>query len=764
MRQDRPLVLSDPKQQRIDFPFQDDEDSIDVRALLKTVWRRKLILIVCILIGGLLAYLVTSQLEPRYQASAKMIFNSQASNVVDVGQAVAVPVAGDNLQNEMQVLQSTRLIERVVDELDLTDSQQFNPFIREREPGFLEWAATQVTLPPELADMAYNLGLLEPPELEEAPLDPEEVERFHKRVVVANVKSGLGLVPVQNSQVLNISYTSANPRTSALIVNTLADLYIIDQLDSKLEATRTATEWLSTRVDELQVGVQEAEEAVEVARAVQSAEAGQSLEITQQQLAALTATLSNAKNEASFAETTYERLRDAILENRDYGAISAFRASSLIQSFRESQEQLLSQRANLLSSVDEEHPTVVRIDAQLAEITSNIDAEANRIVEATRSDWLVAQERQADLEAEVRDLEDKALEQSKQAVAIRQLEREAQARRTLYENFLSRQKETSAQEDLQTPDARVLTPAEIPFGPLTTTVRRTQAMGLIAGALVGFGLIFLLEKLNNSFRSSNQLEDMVGLPVLGSVPAVGKRLSRAKVVRRFLDKPKSSLAEAIRSLRTSILFSNVDNPPKVVLFTSSLPREGKSTTALLMAMTSQQMGRSSIIVDCDLRLPALARVLATDDKKPGLLSLIEGTASLEEAITTDPDTGTKLLMTKPSEPRSSVNAADLLSSKRFENLIKELSETYDRVILDAPPALVVADAKILSAYADAVVFAVRWDHTPHGAVLDGIKDLKSVNAPVAGTVLTLVNEKRAARYAYESYGYYRGRYKDYYIS
>lgn len=364
----------------------------------------------------------------------------------------------------------------------------------------------------------------------------------------------------------------------------------------------------------------------------------------------------------------------------------------------------------------------------------------------------------------MRDLERKALEQSKQAVAIRQLEREAQASRALYENFLARQKETSAQEDLQTPDARVLTPAEIPLIPLTTTVRRTQAMGLIAGALVGLGLILLLEKLNNSFRSSNQLEDLVGLPVLGSVPAIGRRLSRTMVVRRFLDKPKSSLAEAIRSLRTSILFSNVDNPPKVVLFTSALPREGKSTTALLMAMTSQQMGRSSIIVDCDLRLPALARVLETDDDKPGLLSLIEGSASLEDAITTDPETGTRVLMTKPSEPRSSVNAADLLSSKRFENLIKELSETYDRVILDAPPTLVVADARILSAYANAVVFVVRWDHTPHGAVLDGVKDLRSVNAPIAGTVLTLVNEKRAARYAYESYGYYRGRYSDYYIS
>lgn len=740
----------------------DDGPEVDIRAVLKAVWRRKIILFVCIMFGGGLAYLATSQLESRYRAVGRMIFNSQTSNVVDVGQAVTGPLGVDALQNEIEVLKSTGLIKRVVDELNLQDSPRFNPYLRPKEAGLVKWLTSRIPLPPELIEMAYNLGLLQPPAPKGAAPDLVELERFQRRVVVQRVLGGLRLVPVKNSQVLQIAHTSTDPVISARIVNTLADLYIINQLDSKLDAAKTATEWLSFRVDELRVRVQEAELAVEISRAELSAAAGQSLEITQRQLAALSGTLTTTKDAINVAELTFKRLRDAVNEGRDYGAISAFRASSLIQDYRASQKQLISQRTGLLETVPEAHPTIARIDALLNELARNIHAEANRIVEAARSDWLVGQEREAALEIEVRALEEKAQGQSKEAVIIRQLEREAQASRVLYENFLSRLKETSAQEDLQTPDARMLSPAEVPLAPLTTTVRRTQVAGLVAGALIGFGLIFLLEKLNNTYRSTNQLEELTGLPVLGSIPSLGRRMSRTKVVKRFLDKPKSSLAEAVRGLRTSLLFSNVDKPPKVILFTSAVPREGKSTTALLMALTSRQMGRSSIIVDCDLRLPALARILETDTEKPGLLSLIEGSATLDEAITVDPNTGTHLLMTMPSEPRSNVNAADILSSKRFENLISELRERYDRVILDAPPSLVVTDARIASSYADAIAFVVRWDKTPHNAVLDALKELRAINAPIAGTVLSLVNEKRAARYASETYGYYRGNYKDYY--
>ncbi|MCR9152385.1 MAG: CpsD/CapB family tyrosine-protein kinase [Rhodobacteraceae bacterium] len=166
----------------------------------------------------------------------------------------------------------------------------------------------------------------------------------------------------------------------------------------------------------------------------------------------------------------------------------------------------------------------------------------------------------------------------------------------------------------------------------------------------------------------------------------------------------------------------------------------------------------------NLRLPALAKLLRADDGGPGLLSVLEGSASLDEAIFKDAETGLNVLMTKPSEPRSNINAADILSSHKFQALIAELKARYDLVILDTPPVLVVTDARILAREADAVVYVVRWDNTPRGAVTEGLKELKSVNAPIAGLALTLVDESRASRYSYEGYSYYKGRYKDYYVS
>ena len=361
-------------------------------------------------------------------------------------------------------------------------------------------------------------------------------------------------------------------------------------------------------------------------------------------------------------------------------------------------------------------------------------------------------------------LEDRALEQSRNQVRLRQLDREAEASRVLYENFLGRLQETSQQEDLQAADAQIISPAEIPLFPESAAKKRTMILATILGAMLGVGVVFLLERLNNTFRSPLQLEDQTGENVLAVLPAVGSRSHRKDIIDHLRNKPSSSLAEAIRNLRTSILFSNVDQPPKVVMFTSSIPREGKSTTSMLLAMTSKQMGKSAIIVDCDLRLPSLSRLVDHEDDKPGLMGVLDGTAEVSKAIFQDPDTGLHMLMTKPVERHNAINAADVLSSRRFQDLIRALSEAYDLVVLDTPPTLVVTDARILTKMADAVIYAVRWDNTPRGAVQEGLKQLKSVNAPVTGLVLTMVNEARAARYSYDGYGYYEGRYKDYYVS
>ena len=741
----------------------DDDDVIDLRAIFARLWRGKWIILICTLFAGAFGYLTATQYVPIYRATAKVMFDAPGREIIDLGTGPVTPTARNGLQDQIEILRSTNLAEAVVEDLRLDQNPEFNPRLRPPTVTLVDRVREIVTVPEWARDSLRDLGIMEPPAAGGPPPDPEEVAALERRIVTEAVLRRLAIRPVPDSRVIEIGVLSENPRTAATVANTFAEQYIFDQLDARLEATRAATGWLSGRVEELRDRLQVAEEAVESARATQSFQAGQSLEITQQQLQALNATLSVSRNATRTAEATYQRLRAALEDETEYGAIPEFRTSPLIDQVRTRRTELLSQRANLLETVNEDHPAVQRVDTLLEEATRTMRDEAEQIVEAARLEWQSLRQEEADIEADVRALETLALEQSRDAVTIRQLEREAEASRILYENFLSRLQETSQQEQLEEPDARILTRAEPPFAPQTQRQNRTLAVSLIAGALAGIGIIFLLDKLNNTFRSAPQLEQMTGETVLGVIPVVGKRLRRKTVLQRFREKPKSGLAEAVRSLRTSILFSNVDKPPKVVMFTSSVPREGKSTTATLVAMTSRQMGRSAVIVDCDLRLPALADLLGTKSEGPGLLSAIEGTATLEEAIHRDEESGLHVLMTKPSEPRSTVNAADILSSQRFDDMIEELKRTYDLVILDTPPTLAVADPRILSSHADVVVYVVRWDNTPRGAVMEGLKELRTIKAPVGGVVLSMLNETKASRYAYEGYNSYRGRYRNYYV-
>lgn len=738
----------------------EDSDIINIRSLLATMWRGKYIILTSILIAGIIGALIISDLDARYKASATVMFDLQKTNIVDLTEVITSEEFGkDTLQNQIQILRSKGLIQRVIDDQNLARVAEFNPTLRVEKETIVSRIRNAVSVPPELKSLLMDIGIVSPPP---PPATPDVLERRERLAVVENVRAGLSLTPIRGSRVIEISFTSGNPDLSSRVVNAVAEQYIVDQLDAKLEATQAATSWLTDRVTELQTRVETSEADVEAARARLSLEAGQGLGITQQQLEALNGSLALTRSRVSEMEAQYKRLQDAMTRGMDIGAIPEFRDSSLIQRYRDEESDLVSQESVLITTVPDGHPSLTRLRTQLQKLRLNIEAEAQRIIAAIQIELESLMSQETDLIEEVRTLETKSLEQSANEVELRQLEREAQATRVLYENFLGRQQETTAQEDLQGADARVLSSAEPPNNPESQRQRMILLASLTLGTLSGIGIVFLLDRLNNTFRSPNQIAEMTGVSVLATIPAGGSRMKRHDVVKLLREKPNGALAESVRNLRTSILFSNLDKPPKVVMFTSSVPREGKSTTSMMMAMTSRQMGKSAIIVDCDLRMPALAKLLQVNNDQPGLLSVMEGTAQVKDALYRDENSGLDVLMAKSNERPAQINAADILASKKFHDLVKALSTQYDLVILDTPPTLVVTDARIVSRIADAIVYAIRWDETPRDAVLEGLGELKSIEAPITGIVMTMVNESKASKYTYDGYNYHKGRYRDYY--
>ncbi|SCZ71979.1 capsular exopolysaccharide family [Epibacterium ulvae] len=742
-----------------------DDSGRGLRMLFGMLWRGRMIIGICVALGAVFGVMSASQIEPRYRAHGKVMFDVQQANVLNMEDMLLASPLFDSsaLENQIQILSSTALIERVIDELELDKDPEFNPLLRVEKPSALDKVRDLVDVGATLDALRQRLSGAVPAQDEQQNTTARDRSHLVRLAVISNVRKGLSFRPVGRSRVIQIAFMSDNRATAAKIVNTVAEKYILDQQETKQEAARAATVWLAERVDELRLSVQTAEEAIETARSEISDRTGQTLEVTQQQLEALNLEFAATQAALSRQEVLYNRLTDFLAQSTDFGTVSEFRDSPLIQQYRIQLEDLLSEQSILRASYPEGHPSLQQVSEDITTVQTSMAQEAQRIATSAGLDLQGIRAQEASLLAEVRRLEKLALEQTRSEVDLRQLSREAEASRVLYESFLARLQATAAQEDLHEADARILTRAEIPLFPQSQSKSLVLTMFSMIGAIIGVGIVFIRTLVNTTFRSLGQLELVTGQHLLGVLPFVGRYKTRVRVFQYLLNKPNSVLAEAIRNLRTSILMSNVDHPPKVLMFTSSVPGEGKTTTAVMTALTSQQMGKSTIIVDCDMRRPDLSQFFTSPHGNNGLIAALHDDAPLEEAVFQDPETGLHVLMTETGGRSARVNAADVLSSQKFNDLIERLTETYDLVILDTPPTLAVTDARIISKRVDSVIYAVRWGSTARGAVVEGLKELESVGAPISGVLMTMMDVKKSGRFSYNETGYYRSTFKNSYV-
>lgn len=700
----------------------------------------------------IISLLFMSRQEPRYSASATVMFEVQRANITNFQELLTPPEFNRvALENAILVLRSSSLLKRVADELGLQNDPRFNPDIRspDEDGGDGEAAFGVGSIISGISHFLAGVGI---GNSGEAPPVPEEEARVRELATIDRLREELVLRPVTAATIIEISYTSHSAELSAAIVNEVAEQYIVDQLQTRIDITDAANRWLSDRVDELREKVQESEEAIENLRTQSSETAGQSLSISEQQLAVLNSVLSLTRSELATAEARYVGLRDAMETGQDLGFESA-----IIQDYREEERDLLAR----LEALSDSHPEVIGITRQLEVLRSRIEAEARRVVASAEVDFQALETQVGQLQNSIQELELKISSQARDEVRIRQMEQEAEANRLFYENILARLNQTSEQEELQDAGVRILSAAPVPLEPLPSHRLRNAFLAMVFGASLGAGYIFAREYLNNTFRSPAQFEGLASVPVLAMLPRFRRRVRKHKLVEYLVSRPTSALAEAVRNLRTSILLGKVREDGNVIMFTSTVPNEGKSTTSILTAISSRQMGRSTILVDCDFRLSTLEQYFGEERGQPGILSVLEGSSALEDAIYTEPATGLHVLMVRKSDENSGRNAADVISSIGFSELIRYLSKLYDVVILDTPPSLIVTDARIISSVVNTVIYVVRWNRTARDAVLEGLGELETVGAPVKGAVFSMVGEA-ASSFIHDGYRSYRGSNSSYY--
>ncbi|AUG54551.1 protein tyrosine kinase [Thalassospira marina] len=733
------------------FTPNNDNDEIDLQELLRTLWRRKSVIFSIVVLLTVLVTLVVFQIAPKYTAATNVIIDGRKNQVVDI-ESVMSGVSSEMgaLLSEVEVIKSSSLIRRVVTDLNLEKDPEFNAELRE-----VPWYKT--LLKPETYvgdDFLVSIGLKKP----EVLLSETEQAEERTNRVINNVKEHMDVSIVGRSQVIAISFTSTNARKASLIANTIADQYIVDQLEAKFEATRRATSWLNDRLASLRDKVQVSEGAVQAYRESISSQVGQGSKLTEQQISELNSQLILAQANRAEAQARLNQVQRLLGNTADLSSAAEVLNSPLIQRLRDQEAELLRKVSELESRYGSRHPAMIKARAELTDLRGSIEREVRKIAQSLKNEVGVAQARVSTLQQSLNSLESKNNTQNQAEIRLRELEREANANRLLYENFLNRFKETNSQEDLQQADARIISRAEVPVDPSAPKKQLIIAVAFVGSIFLGVVLVFVLEQLDNSFRSTEQLEQIAGVPGIGMIPLLtGNLLGKTDVGRFPTHKPGSATTESVRSLRTSLMLSNVDNPPRIVGITSTVPSEGKSTLAAWLAQVTSNSGQRTLLVDCDLRRPTVHKTFGADNKH-SLVELLADECTIDQAIKKDEETGLYLLPAKVTQ----ANALDLLSSSHMQTTLMALREHFDFIVLDAPPILAVSDSKVIGLMADKMLYVVKWDSTPRGLVKAGLKETTEAGIDLAGAVLTQVNVKKHAKYGYGDYGYYYGRYKDYY--
>jgi len=732
---------------------------------LQLLWYRKKLILAITVFVSVVGWIQVNQIRDLYSATSTLMLGTQKTQAVDIESVVEREYWGDRMLTEIEVLRSRGLARKVVERLNLQNYPEFNSSLREPEErffDFLKYVDPRTWVPQAWKE---SVGEAVGRETRVDPVEPPtEAELEERQLATAtNILMGkLKVSEISYSGVVNVNGTSWDPNMAARIANELPEAYIVDQLESRFEATEKANAWLSDQLQDLEAKVRESERAVEIFREERGLAETSGGGLLDRQLSELNSQLIVARAEMAEIEARLEQIRLLNVGNTSrLATMTEVLSSPMIQQLRSQELEVLARQSELSLEYGPKHPRMLQVQAELGEIRERIDLEIHNLIAGLENEADFARARIAKLEAGIREVQGEFSEANQEAVQLRALEREAAANRTLYETFLNRFKETSATQGLEASDARVLSTAEVPGGPSYPN-RRQQLMTIVLLGFVGAcGLVIGLHFLNPGLRTPEQVQQAVGAYVLGVVPVVPGKTAMYDYV---LEKPQSGVVEALNSMKFSLALSDPDIQVKAVQVTSSVPEEGKTSLALSLARVEAASGKNVILVDADLRRSSIAKKLGLVRDHKGLSDLvIAGDVELGDYVQRD-DKGAMDYM--PIGTAQYANAGDIFSSLRMEHILQQLKERYDLVVVDAPPVMAVADARIIGRLVDKTLFVVRWDKTPGKVARTALDQLRRYGTDVAGIVLQQVDLQRFGRIGYASSGYYYhyGRYRKYYSS
>jgi len=717
-----------------------ESETLDLVEYWRSITKRKWSILGLVLLVSIITILVVYSMRPVYRSTATVLIEQGKSKVVSI-EEVYNSMGGNReyYQTQVEIMKSREVARKVVERLKLTTHKDFDP--RQQETSAVDYLSPASWFTTKEAPTEENI----------------------LKGVISRVTADLQIQPVRNSQLVQVSFSAYDKELSAKVPNTLAEVFIESDLDARVAMTQKAGSWLTERMSDLRVKLDASEKSLQDYRERERIVdvKGVAMSGASKALEQATTDLVSVRTKRAEAESLFNQVK-AARQGRaagGYESIPAVLRHPTVQRLKELEAESERKLADASKRYGPEHPRMVQANAELVSARDNVKRQIESVVVGVEKEYDVARSNEQALERALGQSKAEIQSINRKEFQLGVLEREAQGNKQLYDMFVTRFKETNVAGDLQSTVARVVDPANVPN--IAYAPKKTQIVSIAAAValLIGIMLSLLLDRISNTINTASDVEARLGVPMLGylqKMPNSGKK--SATTENSFLSDGQSLFSESIRTIRTSVMMGALDSPKKIIVVTSSVPSEGKTTLCFNLACALAQVHKSVLLVDADMRRPKIGRLIGRDKNAPGLSNMVSGVAPIGECIVKHEQGGFHILTAGFVPP----NPLELLSSAKFLDLLDKLKEAFDVVLIDSPPLGLVSDALVLSQVANEIIFVVKADSTPYQLARANIKRLLLADAPILGVVLNQLDLERAEKYygEYSGYGRYSG-YKGY---
>ena len=722
-------------------PYQEEKE-VHLRDYWKVIVKRRWIIIALFLIVLVATAVGTFTMKPVYRGTLSLQINKENPQVVDFKEIFSVNMWDqDYYQTQYKILESRSLAKRVLQTLKLSEHPEFQPG---PETPFQKWKSN--ILKPILGLLTFSK--------KKVASEKDSSENKKETALINQFLGKLKIEPVRNSRLVKVHFDANSPELCAQVPNTLATNYIQQSVESRFIATEQIKEWLSKQLEDLKAKVERADEALQAFGSKHDIISFEDKEnVTLQRLNELNDTLTKAEADRMAKEALFKQTKD-----KNFESLPSILENKLIMDLKQAYIQLETQSTKLSETFKPEYPEMVRLRSQMQSIQRRMDLEISKIIAGIKNDYELSLRKEALLRHAFEQQKAKVIEMKDQSIQYNILKREADTNRELYKGLLQRMKEAGVSAGLTVSNIQVVDQAEVPASPYKPNKRLNLLLAAVIGLFLGVGLAFFFEYLDNTVKTPEDVEQMIRLPSFGMVPEISyekrRRLEKETIhpVELVTHRhPKSILSEAYRNIRTSILLSFSEKPPKSIAITSPNPVEGKTTTVINTAIALSQTGAQVVIIDTDMRRPRIHHIFNGEDGA-GLSNFLSGNAALASIVKKTEVPNLYYIPAGPIPP----NPSELLGSNLFKSMMESLGKKFDHILLDSPPVLGFADSLILSTTVDGVVLVVLGGKTPKETLQRAKEVLYQVNAKILGVVINRVDVQRG------NYGYYYYRYHYYY--